>query len=303
MSRSSKTAGWAVVRDKTINKEYDAAHMLSPMPIAMTLGLGSQADSFVVPAIGTSTARASRSPSSTRTNATRNRGRASSSLFPSDYSNHNYLLRLLPGEHGLDPDNDVQLRVVPPPEMVANLRATTSTASSRPTTSAALRSMTASAFLHILSKDIWDGHPCCAFAASRNSFTAAPNSYAALIRAIIDGDGLFVQAREQKADRRSDRSGRFTSISRSPSSSSRSPARFADGSAIQDRFRKRVDFDPFPWSSFAVWIPDADEAVGSDQGRLDYKGIASKSSLRPTLHKLMTKWASPHRPPPASRSA
>ncbi|MDB5863784.1 MAG: NMT1-like family protein, partial [Betaproteobacteria bacterium] len=25
-----KTAGWAVIRDKTINKEYDAAHMLSP---------------------------------------------------------------------------------------------------------------------------------------------------------------------------------------------------------------------------------------------------------------------------------
>jgi hypothetical protein len=29
-----KTAGWAVIRDKTINKEYDAAHMLAPMPIA-----------------------------------------------------------------------------------------------------------------------------------------------------------------------------------------------------------------------------------------------------------------------------
>ena len=26
-----KTAGWAVIRDKTINKEYDAAHMLAPM--------------------------------------------------------------------------------------------------------------------------------------------------------------------------------------------------------------------------------------------------------------------------------
>lgn len=26
-----KTAGWAVVRDKTINKEYDAAHMLTPI--------------------------------------------------------------------------------------------------------------------------------------------------------------------------------------------------------------------------------------------------------------------------------
>ena len=36
-----KTAGWAVIRDKTINKEYDAAHMLSPMPLAMTMGVGS----------------------------------------------------------------------------------------------------------------------------------------------------------------------------------------------------------------------------------------------------------------------
>ena len=46
-----KTAGWAVVRDKTINKEYDASHMLSPMPIAITLGLGSQPVPFTVPAI------------------------------------------------------------------------------------------------------------------------------------------------------------------------------------------------------------------------------------------------------------
>src|SRR6201986_2678720 len=38
-----KTAGWAVIRDKTINKEYDASHMLAPMPLALTLGLGAQA--------------------------------------------------------------------------------------------------------------------------------------------------------------------------------------------------------------------------------------------------------------------
>jgi nitrate/nitrite transport system substrate-binding protein len=34
-----KTAGWAVIRDKTINKEYDASHMVAPMPIAITLGI------------------------------------------------------------------------------------------------------------------------------------------------------------------------------------------------------------------------------------------------------------------------
>ena len=46
-----KTAGWAVIRDKTINKEYDASHMLAPMPIAISLGLGAQPIPFAVPAI------------------------------------------------------------------------------------------------------------------------------------------------------------------------------------------------------------------------------------------------------------
>ena len=36
----NKTAGWALIRDKMINKEHDASHFLSPMPLAMTMGLG-----------------------------------------------------------------------------------------------------------------------------------------------------------------------------------------------------------------------------------------------------------------------
>ena len=42
---------------------------------------------------------------------------------PFDYSMHNYLLRYYVAEHGIDPDTDIQIRAVPPPEMVANLRA------------------------------------------------------------------------------------------------------------------------------------------------------------------------------------
>src|SRR5262249_6867352 len=47
-----KTAGWAVIRDKTLNKEYDAAHMLSPMPLAITLGAGSNPIPHTMPAVG-----------------------------------------------------------------------------------------------------------------------------------------------------------------------------------------------------------------------------------------------------------
>src|SRR5258706_12275059 len=46
-----KTAGWAVIRDKTLNKEYDAAHMLSPMPLAITLGVGAGAVPYTMPAV------------------------------------------------------------------------------------------------------------------------------------------------------------------------------------------------------------------------------------------------------------
>ncbi|MDB5545770.1 MAG: NMT1-like family protein, partial [Hyphomicrobiales bacterium] len=47
----NKAAGWAVIRDKTINKEYDAAHMLSPMPLAITMGVGANAIPYTMPAV------------------------------------------------------------------------------------------------------------------------------------------------------------------------------------------------------------------------------------------------------------
>ena len=33
-----RASGWAMVRDWSINKDVDAAHMLSPMPLSITLG-------------------------------------------------------------------------------------------------------------------------------------------------------------------------------------------------------------------------------------------------------------------------
>ncbi|MDP2132114.1 MAG: ABC transporter substrate-binding protein, partial [Sulfuritalea sp.] len=33
-----KTAGWALIRDKVLNKEYDASHMLAPMPLSISMG-------------------------------------------------------------------------------------------------------------------------------------------------------------------------------------------------------------------------------------------------------------------------
>src|SRR4029453_14561135 len=118
-----KASGWAMIRDLSINKETDATHMLSPMPLAISMGVGSQPVPYVMPAIENINGQAI-------TLATKHRGVKSAADFkgfkfavPFDYSMHNFLLRYVLAEEGLDPDKDVQIRVVPPPEMVANLRA------------------------------------------------------------------------------------------------------------------------------------------------------------------------------------
>ena len=118
-----KTAGWAVVRDKTINKEYDASHMLSPMPLAISLGLGSQPIPFAVPAIENINGQGITLAVKHRDKRDPKQWKGFKFAIPFDYSMHNYLLRYYLAEHGIDPEADVQLRVVPPPEMVANLRA------------------------------------------------------------------------------------------------------------------------------------------------------------------------------------
>ncbi|HMF50861.1 MAG TPA: ABC transporter substrate-binding protein, partial [Candidatus Saccharimonadales bacterium] len=46
-----KASGWAMIRDMSINAETDATHMLTPMPLAISMGVGSQAVPFVMPAV------------------------------------------------------------------------------------------------------------------------------------------------------------------------------------------------------------------------------------------------------------
>ena len=118
-----KTAGWAVIRDKTLNKEYDAAHMLSPMPLAITLGAGSNAIPYTMPAVENINGQAITLAIKHKDKRDPKSWKGFKFAVPFDYSMHNYLLRYYVAEHGIDPDTDIQIRAVPPPEMVANLRA------------------------------------------------------------------------------------------------------------------------------------------------------------------------------------
>ena len=173
-----KTAGWAVIRDKTINKEYDAAHMLSPMPLAITLGVGSPPIPYTMPAVENINGQAITLAVKHKDNRDPKTWKGMKFAVPFDYSMHNYLLRYYVAEAGLDPDADIQIRAVPPPEMVANLRADNIDGFLGPDPMNQRAVYDGVGFIHILSKDIWEGHPCCAFAASKEFVTQSPNTYA-----------------------------------------------------------------------------------------------------------------------------
>ena len=121
-AKVKRAAGWAMIRDWAINKDVDAAHMLTPMPLAITLGAGSVPMPFYMPAVENINGQAITLHNKHKGVKTAADMKGFRFCVPFDYSMHNYLLRYYLAEGGVHPDKDVQIRVVPPPEMVANLK-------------------------------------------------------------------------------------------------------------------------------------------------------------------------------------
>ncbi|MCW5744571.1 MAG: ABC transporter substrate-binding protein [Alphaproteobacteria bacterium] len=281
-----KTAGWAVVRDKTLNKEYDAAHMLSPMPLAITLGAGSNPIPYTMPAVENINGQAITLAVKHKDKRDPKTWKGFKFAVPFDYSMHNYLLRYYLAEHGIDPDTDVQIRAVPPPEMVANLRADNIDGFLAPDPVNQRAVYDGVGFIHILSKDIWDRHPCCAFAASKEFVTQSPNTYAALLKAIIDATAFATKQENRKQ----------IAEAIAPANYLNQPVTvveqvltgtFADGLGKVQKVPDRIDFDPFPYESFAIWIMTQMKRWGQIKGDVDYATVAKQVYLATDAAKLM----------------
>jgi nitrate/nitrite transport system substrate-binding protein len=281
-----KTAGWAVIRDKTLNKEYDAAHMLSPMPLAITLGAGSNPVPYAVPAIENINGQAITLAVKHKDRRDPKNWKGFKFAVPFDYSMHNYLLRYYVAEHGLDPDTDIQIRAVPPPEMVANLRADNIDGFLGPDPFNQRAVYDGVGFIHLLSKELWDGHPCCAFAASREFITAIPNTYAALLRAIIDATAFAAKPDNRKQIAEAIAPANYLNQPQTVIEQILTGT-YADGLGAVKKDPSRIDFDPFPWESFAVWILTQMKRWGQIKGDVDYKSVAASVYLATDAARLM----------------
>jgi len=281
-----KTAGWAIVRDKVLAREFDASHMLSPMPLAITMGAGSSAVPMVMPVMENINGNAITLAMRHKNNRDPKNWKGMKFAIPFDYSMHNFLLRHYLAEHGLDPDKDVQLRVMAPPDMVANLKSDNIDGFivAEPFNQRAVYENIG--FIHALTSEIWDNHPCCAFASTGEFARQNPNTFAALVRAIMRAT--------QFAHKPENRKGVAQMIA--PANYLNQPVtvveqvltgRFADGLGKVRDLPNRIDFDPFPWQSMAVWMLTQMKRWGYVKGDVAYKDIAERVYLATDARKRM----------------
>ena len=284
-----KMRNWAAVRDSAIAGELDAYHMLAPMPIAITLGLGSTSFPIKLASIENINGQAI-------TVAVKHKGKVKTPSdfkgfrigVPFQYSMHNLLLRYYLAAGGLNPNKDVRIDFVPPPDSVARLTVGDLDAMLMPDPFNQRAVFEKAGFLHILSKDIWPGHPCCAFAAGEQWISAHPNTFQALNKAIIDSTDYARDPdnRQEIAEAISD-----TAFLNQPEEvvAAVLSGKFEDGLGNTQNVPDRINFDPYPWQSFARWI--SSQLVRWDflpQEKANYKEIGEQIFMTDLARDLAT---------------
>ncbi len=135
-SAVSKEASWAVIRDKLTTGENQATHMLLGMPIASSMGLGGSAKKeMVVPWLLNRNGQAITLANSLKgkvgadpkalkpiVDAAKAAGTPMTFAMTFPTGTHAMWMRYYLAAGGINPDTDINLTTVPPPQMVANMK-------------------------------------------------------------------------------------------------------------------------------------------------------------------------------------
>lgn len=281
-----KRAGWALVRDQMMNRELDATHFLAPMPLAISLGLGSAKQDMKVSAIQNTNGQALVMALKHKNNKDPKNWRGMTFAIPFEHSIHNYLLRYFLAEHGLDPDKDVKLRLTTPPDMIANLKAGNIDGFFGPEPFNQRAVWDKAGYIHTLSRDIWDGHPCCSFGTSQKFINDNPQTFLAMFRAILKANIMANQPSIRKD----------LSKLLAPANYLNQPelvlrqsltGRFADGIGQVQDVPERMGFDAMPYHNVAIWMLTQMKRWGYLKGNVNYQDIAEKVFMLTDAKKQM----------------
>jgi nitrate/nitrite transport system substrate-binding protein len=199
----SKEASWASVRDKLVNGELDAAHVLYGLVYGVQLGIGGpKKDMNVLMTLNNNGQAITLSnklkekgvndgSSLAKLIATKDREYTFAQTFPT--GTHAMWLYYWLAANGINPMKDAKVITVPPPQMVANMRVGNMDGYcvGEPWNNRAI--VDNIGFTAVTSQDIWKDHPEKVLGTTAEWTAKNPNTARALTAAILDA-GRWIDA-------------------------------------------------------------------------------------------------------------
>lgn len=204
----SKEASWAAIRDKTVNGELHAAHVLYGLMYGVHLGIGGQqkdmATLMTLNHNGQGITLANQlkekgvkdGKSLKRLLDNENRDYTFAQTFPT--GTHAMWLNYWLAANGINPVKDVKTIVVPPPQMVANMRIGNMDGYcvGEPWNARAIHDKVG--YTVATSQDIWTDHPEKVLGTTAEFVAQNPNTARAMIMAVLDAC-RYIDAAENRA--------------------------------------------------------------------------------------------------------
>jgi nitrate/nitrite transport system substrate-binding protein len=281
-----KVAGIALIRDKMVNGELDVSQQVMPVALTMTAGLGGNQQSIRVLTILNQNGNSLVLANKHKDNRDPKNWKGFVFAIPFDQSHQALQLRNYLAANGLDPEKDVTYRVVPPTEYVSNLRVGSIDGFFGGEPGGQRAVFEGAGFIHLISKEIWDGHPCCSVTAPASWIEQNPNTFMAFYRAIISAS-LHVS-------QKSNRTGMAKVLAQSQYLNAPEvvleqviTGRYADGLGGIKEDARRVDYQPFPNYSAAVWLLTQLRRWNMLKEDVDYKKLAEQVMLATDASRIM----------------
>lgn len=204
----SKEASWAAIRDKTVNGELHAAHVLYGLMYGVQLGIGGQQKDMAVLMTLNHNGQGITLANQLKEKGVKD-GRSLKRLLDNENRDYTFAQTFPTGTHamwmnywlaanGINPMKDVKTIVVPPPQMVANMRIGNMDGYcvGEPWNARAIFDKVG--YTVATSQDIWTDHPEKVLGTTAEFVAKNPNTARAMIMAILDAC-RYIEANENRA--------------------------------------------------------------------------------------------------------
>jgi nitrate/nitrite transport system substrate-binding protein len=281
-----KIAGIALIRDKMLNGELDVSQQVMPVALTMTAGLGGNTQSIKVLTILNQNGNSLVLANKHKDNRDPKNWKGFTFAVPFEQSHQALQLRNYLAAAGLDPDKDATYRIVPPTEYVSSLRVGSIDGFFGGEPGGQRAVYEGAGFIHLISKEIWDGHPCCSVTAADSWIKQNPNTFMAFYRAII--------AASLHVSNAANRPGMVKVLAKPQYLNAPElvieqvlTGRYADGLGNIKNDPRRVDYQPFPHYSAAVWLMTQLRRWNMLKEDIDYKKLAEQVMPSTDAGKIM----------------